>query len=293
MQIPKTLQQAVQYFSSYDNCKEFMVAIRWPDGKVCCPECGSEKVAYLERARRWKCYQKHDRPKFTLKTGTIFEDSPIGLDKWLAAVWLLTNCKNGVSSWEIHRALGVTQKTAWFMLHRVRLAMQSGSLGKLGGEVEVDETYIGGKARNMHRDKRHARINAPGPKGKAVVMGMVKRGGEVRAFVVHKPSKKELQRRIKDQIEAGAAIFTDDAGGYRGLDAGYAHQVVDHAVEYVRGNVHTNTCENFWSLLKRGLHGTYVIIAWSRTTSSGTSTSRRSGTTSAKTNRAIPAASLG
>ena len=264
MQIPKTLQQAVQYFSSYENCKEFMVAIRWPDGNVRCPQCGSEKVAYLERARRWKCYQKHGSPKFTLKTGTIFEDSPLGLDKWLPCVWLLTNCKNGISSWEIHRALGVTQKTAWFMLHRVRLAMQSGSLGKLGGEVEVDETFIGGKARFMHKDRKERRRSgkgkAPGPEGKAIVAAVLQRGGKVRAQVVGKRKKKELHALVRENVEAGSALYSDDLRSYDGLEADYAHQVIDHAEAYVRGNVHTNGLENFWSLLKRGLHGTYVSV---------------------------------
>src|SRR5271170_6699195 len=140
-----TLQQAVVYFSKFENCKEFMVALRWPDGKVKCPRCGSDHVVYLEKARVFKCYGKHESPKFSLKTGTIFEDSPLGLDKWLPAVWMIVNDKNGISSFELHRAIGVTQKTAWFMLHRIRLAMQDNSGGKLGGEIEVDETFVGGK----------------------------------------------------------------------------------------------------------------------------------------------------
>src|SRR5256714_10000250 len=146
METPKTLQQTIQHFSNFDNCREFMIAVRWPDGKVRCPTCGSERVTFLQNARLYKCYEKHPRPKFSLKVGTVFEDSPIPLEKWLPAVWLLTNCKNGISSYELHRALGVTQKSAWFMLHRIRLAMQSGSFYKMGGpnsEVELDESYIG------------------------------------------------------------------------------------------------------------------------------------------------------
>ena len=153
---PTTLLEAVTHFVSYENCHEFMMNLRWPDGKVHCPRCGSDDVSYLPNARVFKCYQKHERQKFSLKVGTIFEDSPIGLEKWLPVMWMLVNSKNGISSWEIHRAIGVTQKTAWFMLQRARLAMQDENHGggKIGGEVEVDETYIGGKARNMHKDRK-------------------------------------------------------------------------------------------------------------------------------------------
>src|SRR5580658_1606151 len=179
METPKTLQEAIQFFSNYENCKAYMVAKRWPNG-VTCPACGSAHVVYLENVRRWKCYGKHERPQFSLKTGTIFEDSPLGLDKWLPVMWLLANSKNGVSSWEIHRSLGVTQKTAWFMLQRGRLAMQDNVTGgKLSGEVEVDETFIGAKARNMHKAKRAEKIQGRGPDGKEIVFGMVERGGKV------------------------------------------------------------------------------------------------------------------
>src|SRR3984893_14308202 len=158
----KTLQQAVVFFSEFEHCRQYMTALRWPDGKVKCPHCGAEKVTYLAKARIWKCYANHPKPRFSLKTGTILEDSPLGLDKWLPVMWMLVNCKNGVSSWEIHRAIGVTQKTAWFMLQRGRLAMQDEtSGGKLAGEVEVDETLIGGKARNMHK-ARKARVQKEG-----------------------------------------------------------------------------------------------------------------------------------
>ena len=157
MNTPKTLQEAIQYFSDFENCRQFMIAVRWADGKVRCPYCGSEKVTYLERARLYRCYGKHPKQKFSLKIGTVFEDSPIPLQKWLPAVWLLASCRNGISSYEIHRAIGVTQKTAWFMLHRIRYAMQSESFVKLGGpgsEIESDETFVGGKAKNMHKSKR-------------------------------------------------------------------------------------------------------------------------------------------
>src|SRR5260221_793493 len=165
----KPLQDAVLYFSDFDHCREYMTAIRWPDGKVKCPHCGSEKVTYLAKARIWKCYGAHAKPRFSLKTGTIFEDSPLSLEKWLPVMWMLVNCKNGVSSWEIHRAIGVTQKTAWFMLQRGRLAMQSKFGGKLGGSIEVDETFIGGKARNMHKAESARQITGRWPECKAVV----------------------------------------------------------------------------------------------------------------------------
>jgi transposase-like protein len=257
---PKTLQQAIQHFSSFENCKAFMVELRWPDGKVTCPYCGAEKVTWLENARIWKCYGTHDKPRFSLKTGTVFEDSPIGLDKWLPVMWMLVNCKNGISSWEIHRAMGVTQKTAWFMLQRGRLAMQDLFGGKLGGQVEVDETFIGGKARNMHKEKRARKITGTGGKDKTIALGMVERGGNVRTFVVDDRKKQKLQKQVREHVEAGAAIFTDELKSYDGLESDFQHQVINHAIEYVDGNVHTNTMENFWSLLKRGLHGTYVSV---------------------------------
>ena len=234
--------------------------LRWADGKVKCPECGSEKVTWLSKARVWKCYSIHPKPRFSLKTGTIFEDSPIPLEKWLTAAWLIISCKNGISSYEIHRGLGVTQKTAWFMLHRIRLAMQDGGFNMLGGEVEVDETFIGGKARNMHKARRAEKITGRGPEGKEIVFGMVERGGKVVAGHVETRTKKELQPLIRERVEAGAAIFSDELKSYDGLEADYQHAVINHAVEYVNGNVHTNTMENFWSLLKRGLHGTYISV---------------------------------
>jgi transposase-like protein len=258
--VPTTLQQAIVFFADSANCHRFMVELRWPDGSIRCPRCNSGNVDYLPNARVFKCYEKHPRQKFSLKVGTIFEDSPIGLEKWLPAMWLLVNCKNGISSYEVHRALGVTQKTAWFMMHRLRLALQQDGGGILSGEIEVDETYIGGKARNMHAAVRDRKIKAHGVKGKAAVFGMVERGGKVKALHVEKTTKEDLQRRIHESAEAGAAIFSDSHPMYTGLDVDFKHAVVNHAVEYVRGNVHTNTMENFWSLLKRGLGGTYIAV---------------------------------
>ncbi len=263
MKAPKTLQEAIQHFGKEDNCREFMIAVRWLDGKVRCPQCDSEEVKYLPNAHLYKCYEKHPRQKFSLKVGTIFEDSPIGLDKWLPAVWLLVNCKNGISSYEVGRDLGVTQKTAWFMMHRIRLAVQCGSFQKLGtegGEVEADETFIGGKARNMHLSARKRRITGTGVKDKTAVMGILERGGNVRTIVVPNRRKTALQAEVQKHVTAGAALYTDALRSYDGLASDYAHQVIDHATKYVDGRIHTNGLENFWSLLKRGIGGTYVSV---------------------------------
>jgi transposase-like protein len=248
------------WFADFEHCRQFMIELRWPDGVVKCPRCGSDNVTYLEKARVWKCYAKHPSPTFSLKTGTIFEESPVGLEKWLPAAWMIVGAKNGISSYELHRGLGVTQKTAWFMLHRIRLAMQDGGFNMLAGEVEVDETFIGAKARNMHKAKRAEKIQGRGPDGKEIVFGMVERGGKVVVDHVETRRKSELQSLIRERIEAGSAIFSDELLSYDGLDADYRHAVINHAVEYVNGNVHTNTMENFWSLLKRGLHGTYISV---------------------------------
>ena len=259
-QEPRTLQEAIKYFANPVNCRNYLVARRWPDG-VTCPKCGSKDVLFLEKYNRWHCRAKHPAPQFTLKTGTIMEDSPIGLEKWLMAMWQIVNCKNGISSWEVHRAIGITQKSAWFMDHRIRLALgMSPAERKLAGEVEADETFIGGKARNMHASKRARRITGTGPKDKTAVMGILERSGEVRTTVVDNRKKKTLQAEVKKHVEAGTALYTDALLSYDGLEAEYAHQVIDHAVKYVDGRVHTNGLENFWSLFKRGINGTYVSV---------------------------------
>ncbi|HXM44798.1 MAG TPA: IS1595 family transposase [Bryobacteraceae bacterium] len=255
-----SLLQAIQYFADFEHCRQFMVELRWPDGVVKCPHCGSEKVTWLAKARVWKCYGNHPQPRFSLKTGTIFEDSPIALEKWLPAAWLLINCKNGISSYELHRDLKVTQKTAWFMLHRIRLAMQSKTFNKLMGEIEVDETFIGGKARFMHADKRAEHIHGRGPEGKAIVAAVLERGGTIRAQVCDSRRKPELQKMVRENVEAGSNVYTDALKSYEGLDPEFTHKVIDHAEAYVDGQVHTNGCENFWSLLKRALKGTYVSV---------------------------------
>jgi transposase-like protein len=265
---PRTLQEAILFFANYDNCRKAVEAIRWPDGVVRCPTCGSDNVSYLDNQRRWKCYENHPRKQFSLKVGTIFEDSPIGFEKWLPALWLVTNCKNGISSYELGRALGVTQKTAWFMLSRLRLALQDEQTGgRLGGDVEADETYIGGKARNMHQSKK-ARLNVTKGRsvaGKTVVMAVLARHPEkgksrVRTEVLSSLRKSHVQGHVRNHVEPGSTIHTDAFFSYRGLDADYVHNVIDHAKCYVDGNVHTNGTENFWSLLKRAIKGTYVSI---------------------------------
>jgi transposase-like protein len=260
MEAPRTLQEAILYFADFENCRTFMIGLRWPDGKAKCPRCGSEKVSWLAKARVWKCYAKHERPTFTLKTGTIFEDSPIALEKWLPAVWLIVTCKNGISSYEIARGLGVSQKSAWHMAHRIRFALHSGSFDKLSGEIEADETFIGGKARNMHVGKRKRRITGTGTKDKTAVMGIMERGGKVRTIVVPNRKKHAIQTEVKKHVEAASALYTDALLSYEGLASDYAHQVIDHAVQYVDCQVHTNGLENFWSLLKRSISGTYVSV---------------------------------
>src|SRR6266481_2878202 len=258
MEAPKTLQQAIVYFSDPQRAFEYAVKLRWPSGKVTCPRCGKDRHSFIKTRRIWFCYEC--QKQFTLKVGTIFEDSPLGLDKWMMAFWMIVNCKNGISSMEIHRALGITQKSAWFMLQRLRLAMQSGDFGKLTGHVEVDETFIGGKARFMHKSARKRRIAGTGGRDKTAVMGILERGGKVRTVVVPNRRKTALQTEVRKHVETGSALYTDFLLSYEGLASDYAHKVVDHAVEYVRGNVHTNGLENFWSLLKRGLKGTYVSV---------------------------------
>jgi transposase-like protein len=259
---PKTLQQAIQYFGNPKNALEYMVKLRWPNGVVC-PTCSRTDARFLENQGKWQCKSVHHHRQFSAKVGTIFEDSPISLDKWLTAVWMIANCRNGVSSYEVGRAIGVTQKSAWFMMHRIRLAMQNKTFMKLGGsgkEVEVDETFIGGKSRHMHVNVRQRRIKGTGGKDKTVVMGILERGGNVHATVIPNRRKKTVQAEIKERVTVGSALFSDELPSYNDLDREYAHQVIDHAVSYAVGNVHTNGLENFWSLLKRGLKGTYVAV---------------------------------
>jgi len=262
MNEPTTLQEAIIYFADPVNCREYLVARRWPMG-VTCPRCGSTDVLFLEKYNRWHCRAKHSAPQFTLKTGSIMEDSPISLDKWLMAMWLVVNSKNGISSYEIHRSIGVTQKTAWFLNHRIRLAFGLEPEEKLSGPVEMDETFIGGKIKNMHKNRKPKPLanrtkRLSGTIGKTIVVGMLERNGRVKAEVVMERTQAVLHELIHRNIAPGTTLITDEHGGYRGTS--FEHQIINHANEYVRGQVHTNGIENFWSLLKRGLNGTYVSV---------------------------------
>jgi transposase-like protein len=270
METPKTLQQAIQYFSDEQVCIDAVAFMRWPDGPRC-PYCIGEDAKnpyYLKTAKRWKC--RSCRNQFSVKKFTIFEDSPISLQKWLPALWMLVNCKNGISSYEIHRDLGVSQKTAWFMLHRLRLVVKTGTMGtKLGGKdgsgCEVDETFVGGKLRNMHRDRRERFAaqsgHTGGVTGKAIVHGILDRDlRQVRASVVPNVKRETLQTEVLENVKYGTKVYTDDAVPYDKLHWRYVHEVVNHAETYVNGRVHTNGLENFWSLLKRNLKGTYVAV---------------------------------
>lgn len=255
--LPENLLEAVRYFSDLDVATEFVAKLRWPDGPVC-PRCDGREYSYLTTRRLWKC--KACKNQYSVKVGTIFEDSALGLDKWLPAVWLIANSKNGISSHELARSLGTTQKSAWFMLHRIRLAMQTGTFTKLSGIVEADETFIGGKARNMHKHKRRQKIKGRGMVGKTTVLGMAERGGRIRTEVIDGTSGQIVKPRIREAVEPGSSLYTDTMGGYTGLADDYDHRTVDHAIQYVDGQVHTNVMENFWALMKRGLHGTYVSV---------------------------------
>jgi transposase-like protein len=255
--LPTNLLEAVRYFSDKTVATDFLAKLRWPNGPMC-PRCGSLDHSYISTRQVWKC--KACKKQYSVKVGTIFEDSPLGLAKWLPAVWLIANSKNGISSHELGRALGTTQKSAWFMLHRIRLAMQTGSFDKLSGPVEVDESFIGGKARNMHRDVKARKITGPGGKDKTIISGILERGGEVRASVVPDRKAVTLERKIIANVEQGATVYSDAHEGYGALGSIYAHRTVDHAQLYVDGQVHVNGVENFWALLKRGLHGTYVSV---------------------------------
>jgi len=263
---PQTLLGAIRHFADPDVCQDFMVKLRWPNSTVICPTCGRDDVRYIATRRIWECKDKHAKRQFSVKVGTIFEDSPIPLDKWLATIWMIANSKNGVSSYEIHRSIGVTQKTAWFMLHRIRLAMKSESFDQMGGQVEVDETFIGGAARFMHKGRRERiKGKARGPIGKTAVIGLLERHGpdghsRVRAKIIPNTRRNTLLPEIRKNVVRGSEVFTDDHPSYYFLKDDFAYEFVNHAEEYVRGKVHTNGIENFWSLLKRAIKGTYVSV---------------------------------
>jgi transposase-like protein len=262
----KSLSDAIRYFSDEYVCINIVSQMRWPNGPAC-PVCAShaERQHFLKTQKRFQC--RDCGKQYSVKVGSIFEDSAIKLDKWLTAIWLLANCKNGISSYELARDLGVTQKSAWFMLHRIREAMRTGSLDKMGQEgspVEVDEAFFGGNPKFMHASRRNKLsikrgINAD---HKTAVMGMLDRETrQVRAKLIPDVTRETLQNEILQAIDKGATVYTDGATGYDNLARRqFVHETVNHVNEYVRGQVHTQGIENFWSLLKRGLKGTYVAV---------------------------------
>jgi transposase-like protein len=261
---PTTLQEVVIYFSDKDRAFEFFTNMRWPNNSQKCPCCGSSRIGFIKSRQKWQCKEKGCRKQFTIKTGTIMEDSPLGLDKWAIAMWLVCNAKNGISSYEVGRSLGITQKSAWFLMHRIRLAMTTGTFEKFSGEVEADETYIGQKAENMHADKKAEKIQGRGASGKTIVLGALQRGAEgtskVTAKVISNNDRETLKKEIEATVEKGSTLYTDGHSGYDSLNADYVRLVIDHAIKYVDGKISTNGIENFWTLLKRALKGTYVSV---------------------------------
>lgn len=258
------LLSAMRHYSNPQVCIDEVASVKWPGGKPVCPRCESKKSSYLKTRFMWKCLDC--KKQYSVKVGTIFEDSPIALNKWLCAMWMLANCKNGISSYEVARALEVTQKTAWFMLHRIRHAMKNGSIAKLSGAVEADETFIGGKLALMNKKAkmrkilRDGRLPGGGTVGKAIVMGLLERHGNARVQVIPTRDQFSVKHVVRQNVEPGARLYTDELQSYRGLIAEYAHEVIDHTEAYVKGQVHTNGMENFWSLFKRALKGTYVSV---------------------------------
>jgi transposase-like protein len=262
--LPTTLQEAIAYFSDPQHTFDFSVAMRWPKGQIECPRCASTQHSFIKTRRIWFC--KGCKKQFTVKVGTIFEDSPLGMDKWMIAVWLISNCKNGVSSYEIASALGITQKSAWHMMHRIRRAMQDGSFRNMSGEIEADETFVGGLARNMHASRRNKLFRDGTLDTKTIVMGLLERHGPdrmhstVRTKVLPSVSGMTLRNAVMESVEPGSTLYTDENAGYKKLGQFYAHEFINHAEAYAKGAVHTNGLENFWSLLKRGIKGTYVSV---------------------------------
>ena len=263
LEFPETLQAAMVYFSDEDRAFEFVKRFRWLNGEAQCPKCNSKDAYFLPSGKVWKC--KGCSYKYSLKIGTIFEDSPVSLGKWMCAFWLNVNCKNGISSYKLSRDLKTTQRTAWFMLQRIRLALQNGSIVKMGGTVEADETFIGGRARNMHKSKR--KYSGGGPNQMTAVQGLLERhsgkkgkASRVVLNVLNNTKRPAMQENVRKYVLKGAEVFTDAHHSYNGLGREYVHEVVDHAEEYVRGKVHTNGLENFWALLKRCIKGTHVNV---------------------------------
>lgn len=263
---PNTLIEAVRYFSNLDVCNAYMRRIKWPNGTVTCPDCDAKGKRIGEIASRSMFRCKDCRKQFSHKVGTIFEDSALPLTKWFVAVWCVANAKNGISSHELARAIGVTQKTAWFMLHRIRKAMEVGCIDKFDGQSEADTTYVGGRAANMHKHKRAKRITGRGGADKTAVHGVLRRAAgdapsQVYATVVTNEDSTELLREVRQRVRYGAKVFTDSAPIYSELCLTHIHKAIDHSVAYVRGEIHTNGIENFWSLFKRSIRGTWIAVA--------------------------------
>lgn len=260
--LPTTLHEAAKAFGDERFCIDLIAAMRWADGQAICPKCTQTNNHFMEARKVWQCKNKECKKQFSVKVGTIFEDSAIALEKWLLAMWLIVNAKNGISSYELHRAIGITQKSAWFVLHRIRTAMTVGTIEKLSGTVEADETYIGGDSKNMHLKERKRRVKKTGSTAhKSAVLGMVQRGGKVTAKHVQSRDAETIRNFVTASAEAGCEVMTDEWRGYHNLHDLYTHQVINHSMTYVRENVHTNNIENFWSLLKRTIKGTYISVS--------------------------------
>lgn len=266
MENPQTLLEAVRVYSNLETCHRLLVQIKWPSGEVTCPGCNGREIGEIASRHIFQCKTKGCRKQFGVKLGTIFEDSPLGLDKWFVAIWCITNAKNGISSCELGRAIGVTQRAAWHMLHRIRMAMAQDTSDQLSGVCESDESMIGGLSKNMHKHVRARKITGTGACGKTILHGILQRSTDdelsrVRVHVVRDRKKPTLQNQIKQHVKSGVTVYTDSLASYQGLDKFYVHEMIDHAVKYVEGEVHTNGMENFWCLFKRCLHGTYVAVA--------------------------------
>jgi ISXO2-like transposase domain/Transposase zinc-ribbon domain len=255
MKLPQSELEAVRYFADEERCIKFVAEQRWPNG-VICPTCGRADVSYLKTQRRWQCKSAHSKRQFSVKTGTIFEDSPLGLNKWLPAIWKIVNSKNGVSSYEMASALQITQKSAWFLNHRIREALKVGHFEKLSGTVEGDETYVGGR---HHQGHKHGFDN------KTAIVGLVEKkkgSGRARAYVTKTADATNAVGFMKANVKAGSTIHTDESRIYYNVKRDYKHEVVNHGQrEYARGDVSTNSIEGVWNLFKRSYKGTYTHMA--------------------------------
>jgi transposase-like protein len=252
----RSILELITYFDTEEKCADYLAYQRWGDNPVC-PHCGHEKVYTLKgKNKRYKCASC--RKQFSVRVGTIFEDSKIELKKWFTAIWLVTSHKKGISSLQLHRDINVTQKSAWFMLQRIRYALSYDFTDSLDGEVEADETYVGGKNKNRHANKKVPNSQGRSAKDKTAVVGMVERGGLLTASTVENVKSETLTREVVKNVKDSATLYTDEWLGYNGLKRIYDHSIVKHNQgQYVNGRVHTNTIEGFWSLLKRGIFGIY------------------------------------